>query len=32
VTLDYRALAVKFPDAYVWYWIGEHGIYDLLIQ
>ena len=32
VTLQYRALALKYPNAYVWYWIGEHGVYDVLIQ
>lgn len=32
VTLKYRALALKYPNAYVWYWIGEHDTYDLLIQ
>ena len=32
VTLHYRALAVKLEDAYIWYWIGEHGNYDLLIK
>lgn len=32
VTLNYRALAVKLGDAYVWYWIGEHGVYDLLTK
>lgn len=32
VTLRYRALAVKFDDEYVWFWIGEHGVYDSLIR
>ncbi|MBV8708385.1 MAG: hypothetical protein JO028_14435 [Acidobacteriaceae bacterium] len=32
VTLQYRALALKYPNAYVWYWIGEHDVYDVLIQ
>jgi hypothetical protein len=32
VTLKYRAVAIRFPDAYVWIWIGEHGQYDLLIK
>jgi len=32
VTLKYRALAVKFPDEYVWFWIGEHNVYDILIR
>ncbi|HEY3456836.1 MAG TPA: hypothetical protein VGK64_19815 [Bryobacteraceae bacterium] len=30
VTLKYRALAVKLPNEYVWFWIGEHNIYDAL--
>ena len=32
VTLKYRALAVKFPDEYLWFWIGEHNIYNVLIS
>jgi hypothetical protein len=32
VTLKYRALAVRLPDEYVWFWIGEHNIYDTLIR
>jgi len=32
VTLQYRALAIRFQDAYVWIWIGEHAVYDLLIK
>jgi hypothetical protein len=32
VTLNYRALAVKISTAYIWYWIGEHDVYDVLIQ
>ena len=31
VTLRYRALAVKRTTEYVWFWIGEHDIYDSLI-
>lgn len=31
VTLGYRALAVKRPDGYLWFWIGGHRNYDLLI-
>jgi hypothetical protein len=31
VTLKYRALAVKVDDEYVWFWIGEHDIYDDMI-
>jgi hypothetical protein len=25
-------LAVKLPDEYVWFWIGEHNVYDALIK
>jgi hypothetical protein len=32
VTLKYRALAVKLPDRYVWFWIGEHNVYDALLK
>lgn len=32
VTLKYRALAVKFPEEYLWFWIGEHNIDDVLIR
>jgi hypothetical protein len=32
VTLKYRALAVKFPDEYLWFWIGEHNVYDALTK
>ncbi len=32
VTLKYRALAVKLSDEYVWFWIGEHNVYDALIE
>lgn len=33
VTLDYRALAVKKPEGYYWFWIGSHAEYDrLLVQ
>lgn len=31
VTLKYRALAVRLPTECVWFWIGEHGVYDTLI-
>jgi hypothetical protein len=26
-----RALAVKLDDDYVWFWIGEHDIYEARI-
>jgi len=32
VTLNYRALAIKRPDGYLWFWIGDHKGYDLLIS
>jgi hypothetical protein len=32
VTLKYRALAVKLSTGYVWFWIGEHNVYDALIE
>ena len=32
VTLKYRALAVKLPDEFLWFWIGEHNVYDDLIK
>jgi len=31
VTLKYRALAVRLSDAFVWFWIGEHNLYDSII-
>jgi hypothetical protein len=32
VTLKCRALAVKLPDECVWFWIGDHNLYDVLIR
>lgn len=32
VTLNYRALAIKRADGYLWFWIGDHKAYDLLIS
>jgi hypothetical protein len=32
VTLRYRALAIKTPNDYIWFWIGEHRVYDFLIS
>jgi len=32
VTLNYRALAIKRPDGYLWFWIGDHNSYDSLIS
>jgi hypothetical protein len=28
---DYRALAIKRQDAYVWFWIGPHQDYDKIL-
>ena len=32
VTLKYRALAFKDGFEYVWFWIGEHNVYQALIK
>lgn len=32
ITLKYRALAIKRPNGYLWFWIGDHKAYDLLIS
>jgi hypothetical protein len=32
VNLQYRALAYKRGDGWTWFWIGDHGTYDLLIK
>ena len=32
VTLNYRALAIKRFDGYLWFWIGDHKGYELLIS
>jgi hypothetical protein len=32
VTLKYRALAVRLADGYLWFWIGEHNVYDAIIS
>jgi hypothetical protein len=31
ITLDYRALAIRRLDGYLWFWIGDHKVYELLI-
>jgi len=28
ITLKYRALALKLPQEFLWFWIGDHGTYD----
>jgi hypothetical protein len=32
VTLKYRALSIRLADEYLWFWIGEHNVYDALIS
>ncbi|HEX3740157.1 MAG TPA: hypothetical protein VHV29_10575 [Terriglobales bacterium] len=32
ITLKYRALAIKRRDGYLWFWVGNHEVYDLLIS
>lgn len=32
VTLKYRALAIKRETGYLWFWIGDHRTYELLIS
>jgi mRNA-degrading endonuclease RelE of RelBE toxin-antitoxin system len=32
VTLNYRALAIKRTDGYLWFWIGGHDTYGSLIS
>jgi hypothetical protein len=32
VTLNYRALAIKRADGFLWFWIGDHKSYDTLIS
>ncbi len=31
VTLNYRALALKRADGFLWFWIGDHKTYEELI-
>ena len=31
VTLNYRALALKRPYGFLWFWIGDHEAYEHLI-
>jgi len=31
VSLRYRALAIRLEDAYLWFWIGDHDNYDVMI-
>jgi len=32
VTLNYRALAIKRSDGYLWFWIGDHKAYEAMIS
>jgi hypothetical protein len=32
VTLSYRALAIRRPYGYLWFWIGGHETYETLIS
>jgi hypothetical protein len=32
VTPKCRALAVKFSDEYLWFWIGKHNVNDTLTK
>jgi hypothetical protein len=32
VTLNYRALAIRRSDEYLWFWIGDHKTYNVLIS
>lgn len=31
VGLHYRALAIRMPDYWLWFWIGTHADYDRLL-
>jgi hypothetical protein len=31
-SLKYRALAVSLAEEYLWFWIGEHNVYDAIIS
>jgi hypothetical protein len=32
VSLQYRALAIRTGDDWLWFWIGSHGDYDNLLK
>ena len=32
VSDDYRALALRVEDGFLWFWIGSHADYDRLIK
>ena len=31
VGLHYRALAIRMPDYWLWFWIGAHADYDRIL-
>lgn len=32
ITLDYRALSVREKNTVIWYWIGDHNLYNKLLK
>lgn len=32
VTRGYRALAIRVPEGFLWFWIGKHDEYERLIS
>lgn len=32
ITLNYRALALKRDDGFLWFWIGDHKTYEWLLS
>ena len=32
VTLSYRAPAIRREDGYLWFWIGDHTVYEAMIS
>jgi mRNA-degrading endonuclease RelE of RelBE toxin-antitoxin system len=32
VTLNYRALAIRRAEGYLWFWIGDHQTYESLLS
>lgn len=32
VTLNYRALAIRRTDGFLWFWIGDHKGYEALLS
>jgi hypothetical protein len=32
ITLNHRALAIKRTDGFLWFWIGDHKAYEMLIS